>query len=94
MHAATVAERDAAVAALEDEKKYSASVDRSYTLAQQQIATLNRSIEHYERAIALNEKTIALVEKQRDEAKAEAKRSRKAAIIATIVAAATMFARF
>lgn len=78
--AETRLERDAAVKALEAERAERGSVERSYAEAERQIATLNRSIEHYEKAAALYEKTIAAVEKQRDEAKHEAKRSRKIAI--------------
>jgi septal ring factor EnvC (AmiA/AmiB activator) len=86
----TKAERDSAVTALETEKAERASLERSYASAEKQIATLNRSIDHLERAIALHEKTIALVEKQRDDATAEAKRSKKHAAIAAIIAAASV----
>jgi septal ring factor EnvC (AmiA/AmiB activator) len=80
------AERDALSAKLEAEQKYSTSLERSYGSAQREIDTLNRSIEHFEKAIALNEKTVALIEKQRDDAKRDAKRSRKQAAVATVVA--------
>ncbi len=87
LHEATKVERDAAVAALATEKAVSASLDRSYAAAEKQIDTLNRSISHLEKAISLHEKTIAMVEKQRDQAKAEAKRSRKVAVLSVLALA-------
>ena len=94
LHEETKAERDAAVAALEAEKTERQSAERSYAKAENQIATLNRAIEHQEKAMALYEKTIALVEKQRDDAKADAKRSRKVAIVSALIAAAKVFGIF
>jgi len=94
LHEETKAERDAAVAALEAEKAERQSAERSYSSAEKQIATLNQSIGHLERAIALHEKTIALVEKQRDDAKADAKRSRKVAIVSALITAAKVFGIF
>jgi chromosome segregation ATPase len=94
IHEETKAERDAAVAALEAEKAERQSVDRSYASAEKEIATLNRSIAHLERAIALHEKTIALVEKQRDDAKAEAKRSKKIALLTALALAAKVLGIF
>lgn len=88
LHELTKAERDKAIAASETEKKFSASTERSYAAAESQIATLNRALAHQDKAIALQEKTIALVEKQRDDAKREAKRSRKLALLFGAVAAA------
>lgn len=90
----TKTERDDAIAALESEKAERKSLERSYASAENQIATLNRSIAHLEKALALHEKTIGLVEKQRDEAKAEAKRSKKHAVVASIVAAASLLKLF
>jgi septal ring factor EnvC (AmiA/AmiB activator) len=79
-------ERDDLQSALDTEKAFSASLEKSYAAAEREISTLNRSIDHLDKAIALNEKTIGLVEKQRDEAKADAKRSRKHAMLATAIA--------
>jgi chromosome segregation ATPase len=90
----TKAERDAAVTAYDSEKAERESFERSYASAEKQIATLNRSIEHVEKAIALHEKTIAMVEKQRDEAKAEAKRSRKNAVVSTLILGGVLAAKF
>ena len=86
LYALTKTERDDAVASLELEQANSASLEKSYAGAEREIATLNRAIERYEAAMALYEKTIGLVEKQRDDAKADAKRSRKHALVATAVA--------
>lgn len=91
LHRLTTEERDAAVAALKADQAERQSVERSYASAEKQIATLNRSIEHLEKAISLHEKTIGLVEKQRDEAKADAKRSRK---IATLIVIGTVAAKY
>lgn len=85
IHEATKKERDEAVAALEIEKQNSASFARSYQAAENQIARMDRALQHSERAIALYEKTIAMVEKQRDDAKKEAKRSRKIAALSTLI---------
>jgi hypothetical protein len=94
LYDATKIERDAAVAALEVEKKNSASLERSYKAAESQIETLNLALDRYEKAMALYDRTIALVEKQRDDAKKEAKRSRKVAIVSALIAAAKIFGVF
>jgi hypothetical protein len=93
IHEATKKERDEAVAALEIEKQNSASIARSYKIAEDQIARMDRALQHSERAIALYEKTIAMVEKQRDDAKKEAKRSRRIAVISTAVTIAQIAAK-
>ena len=92
--AATKKERDEAVAAYEVEKKNSASLQVSYNRSEEEISRLDKALEHQERAAALYEKAIATVEKQRDDAKKDAKRSRKIALIATLITIAKIAGAF
>jgi chromosome segregation ATPase len=73
----TKQERDAAVTALELEKSNSASLNKSYALAEREISTLNKALDRYAAAVALYEKSISMIETQRDEARADAKKAKK-----------------
>lgn len=93
LRAALVVERDKAVAALEEERKVNASLERSYNLAEQKIATLERAIGHLENAIAVYDKVVAELKTQRDSARADAKKQRKRAAIVTTILVARELAR-
>lgn len=82
---ALIAERDAAIKALEEEKKVRASVELSYSRAEKTIATLNSAIEHLESAIAIKDQVVAELKEQRDNARKDAKRANKRAAILTTI---------
>ncbi len=79
------AERDALSAQVEAEKQNSASIQKSYDSAQAEIAAKDKAIGHLERAIALHEKTVALLQDSNAGLKAEVKKHKKRAVLATLV---------
>lgn len=79
--------------ALETEKANSDSLQKSYTSAEREIATLNRALDRYAAAVATFEKAVALIEKQRDEAKAEAKSAKRENRILKIVGVGAALAK-
>lgn len=90
---ALIAERDAAVTALEEEKKVRKSVEKSYAGAEQTIATLNSAIGHLENAIKIKDQVAAELKEQRDSARKDAKRANKRTAIVTTIFVARELAR-
>jgi chromosome segregation ATPase len=69
------------------------SLATSYASAEKQIAQLEKSIKYLEQAASLYEKTVALLQSDNARLKTEAKKSRRQAAVATVVAVASWAAR-
>jgi uncharacterized coiled-coil protein SlyX len=70
------------------EQKNSASLSSSYAAATREVEQLRLAVAHQEQAIALQEQTIAVLMNDNARLKTEAKKSRKHARLAMLVAAA------
>lgn len=68
------------------EKANGASLTTSYAGAEREIAQLRSSVALLEKAIALHEQSIAILTADNSRLKGEAKKSRKRAAVATVVA--------
>jgi septal ring factor EnvC (AmiA/AmiB activator) len=75
------------------EKANSASLATSYQAAEREIEQLRRSVGFLERAITLNEQTIAVLKSDNERLKGEARKSRKRAVLATLAAGGMLAAR-
>ena len=78
----------------EAEQKNAASLFASYSAATREIEQLRTSVAHMEKAIALHQQTISILEDRNTQLKAEARKSRRRAVVATIAAAAATALRF
>lgn len=75
------------------EKENGESTAKSYQLAVGEIESLKSANAALHRAIALNERTIAMIEADRDKWKTEAKKAKKAKYIAWAITAGTIALR-
>jgi septal ring factor EnvC (AmiA/AmiB activator) len=93
-----VAEQKARIAILEAqvaiEQKNSASLKVSYSAAGREIESLRKSSALLEQAIALHVQTIGILTDQRDQAKKQARKARKQAVVTTVIAVALSILRF
>lgn len=76
------------------ERERGDSLSASYQLAVREIATLRRAVEMLERASAIYQQVITTLTGERDEARADARRSRRRERIATIIAVGSIIIRF
>lgn len=86
------------IAALEaevsGEQKNSASLSASYAAATREIEQLRTSVAYLEKAINLHEQTIAILQTEGARLKADARKSRRRAAIATLISIASVASRF
>ena len=77
---------DALAAQLKAEQANTASLTKSYELAEREIASLRQSVEFLQTAIKLHEQTVAILTNDNGRLKKEAHKARKQAAVAGVVA--------